>query len=55
MRWGYVWSECPFQLQDKLDPGMFLSRIVSENGTNPKMLTSLIKAGAEKFYNWKQG
>ena len=50
MRWGYAWIECPYQLLDKLDPGIFLNRIVSENGTNPKMLTALNKAGAEKFY-----
>ena len=50
MRWGYAWSEGPFQLLDRLGPGEFSSRIASENGTNPKMLTALIKAGAEKFY-----
>jgi 3-hydroxyacyl-CoA dehydrogenase len=50
MRWGYAWSEGPFQLLDKLGPKKVSSRIVSENGTNPKMLTALNKAGAEKFY-----
>ena len=45
-----MWSECAFQLQDKLDPGMFLSRIVSENGKTLKKLKALDKAGADKIY-----
>ena len=48
--WVYAWNQGPFQLLDKLGPKKFSSRIVSENGTNPKMLTALNKAGAEKFY-----
>ena len=55
MRWGYAWSECLFQLQDKLDPGMFLSRIVSENGKTPKKLNALHKAGADKIYLEEEG
>ena len=55
LRWGYAWSQGPFQLLDKLGPKKFSSRIVSENGTNPKMLTALNKAGAEKFYLEEEG
>jgi len=55
MRWGYAWSECPFQLLDKFDPGMFLSRIVSENGKTPKKLKALHKAGADKIYLEEEG
>ena len=55
MRWGYAWSECPFQLLDKFDPGMFLSRIVSENSKTPKNLKALQKAGADKIYLKEEG
>lgn len=50
MRWGYAWSEGPFQLLDNLGPERISSRIISENGTIPKMLKTLTDAGAEKFY-----
>ncbi|WP_416899334.1 MAG: 3-hydroxyacyl-CoA dehydrogenase family protein [Minwuia sp.] len=50
MRWGFAWTEGPFQFLDSLGPARVIARLEQEGRELPKMLRVLKDAGAESFY-----
>jgi 3-hydroxyacyl-CoA dehydrogenase len=50
MRWGFAWSQGPFQMMDELGLAMIIARLESMGEALPAMLQVAKDAGAESFY-----
>ena len=50
MRWGFAWKQGPFELLDTLGPARVATRLEAEGTPLPKMLATLLGAGAATFY-----
>lgn len=50
MRWGFNWSQGPFEMLDEIGVDTFIEKLTAENRAVPKMLTVLKNAEASSFY-----
>ena len=50
MRWGFNWAQGPFEMIDGIGANVFAEKLISENRPVPKMLATLLDAGAPAFY-----
>jgi 3-hydroxyacyl-CoA dehydrogenase len=50
MRYGFNWSQGPFELLDALGPSRVALRLEAEGRRLPQMLEVLARSGAERFY-----
>ncbi len=50
IRWGFNWTQGPFEMLDVLGPERVMAKIESEGGDLPKMLSVLRDSGASGFY-----
>jgi len=50
IRWGFNWTQGPFELLDTLGPDRVMAKIEAEGGEVPAMLAVLRRAGAKSFY-----
>ena len=49
MRWGFAWSQGPFELLDRIGPAKVISLLRREGRRLPRMLTVLEGSGASSF------
>jgi 3-hydroxyacyl-CoA dehydrogenase len=50
MRWGFAWSQGPFQMMDELGLAMIITRLESMGEALPAMLQVAKDSGADSFY-----
>jgi 3-hydroxyacyl-CoA dehydrogenase len=50
MRWGFAWSQGPFQMMDELGLAMIIARLEEAGAPLPAMLKVAREAGADAFY-----
>ena len=50
MRWGFAWTQGPFQMLDALGPTRVIEKLQGMEGELPKMLKILQDSGATHFY-----
>ncbi|MBX2885201.1 MAG: 3-hydroxyacyl-CoA dehydrogenase family protein, partial [Granulosicoccus sp.] len=50
MRWGFNWTEGPFEMIDGIGATVFAEKLMNENRSIPKMLAKLLDSGASSFY-----
>ncbi|MEM7337390.1 MAG: 3-hydroxyacyl-CoA dehydrogenase family protein [Actinomycetota bacterium] len=50
IRWGFNWTQGPFELLDTLGPDRVIAKIEAEGATVPAMLAVLRDSGAATFY-----
>ncbi len=50
MRWGFNWSQGPFEMLDAIGPQKFVERLQAEGKAVPNMLAKLLESGNSYFY-----
>ena len=55
IRWGFNWTQGPFELIDTIGPRRMIEKIRSEGADLPTMLDVLDATGASSFYRTRQG